>query len=106
MVPAIQNATPSSRNSALSNGLMVAPSLDGMVRPSRGEAPIRPGGRPRGPFEGPLFPGPSHPVDSCTMRYIIFVPHGTFNKQMPRKKGQATRERLLEACLATFVRAG
>lgn len=25
---------------------------------------------------------------------------------MPRKKDQATRERLLEACLATFVRAG
>src|SRR5215472_5194382 len=39
MVPAIQNTTPSSRNSTLSNGLIVAPSFDWMVRPSGGEAP-------------------------------------------------------------------
>jgi AcrR family transcriptional regulator len=40
------------------------------------------------------------------MWYITFVPYGTLQNNMPRKKRQRNREQLLESCLAAFVRAG
>jgi len=36
----------------------------------------------------------------------MFVPYGTLQSKMPRKKQHRNREQLLESCLAAFVRAG